>query len=184
VAGSRLGRLFGRGRTSKSDDSAMPIPDPRPGGGPAPTRVQSVPSYGPPSYGQPPAYGQQQPYGQPSYGQQPYGQPAYGPSAGPGSTAPPAVARGRLAEVERRRKSVDQQVDQLERSEARLSEQVHAATEAERHDYVRELLSRRLSVRARLEEVTYRRGLLREEEEQLTQELARQEGRPSARPAR
>lgn len=178
MASSRLGRLFGRGRTSKSDDSAMPIPDPRPGGGPAPTRVQSVPSYGPPSYGP------QQPYGQRAYGQQPYGQPAYGPSAGPGSTAAPAVARGRLAEVERRRKSIDQQFEQLERFEARLSEQVHAATEAERHEYVRELLSRRLSVRARLEEVTYRRGLLREEEEKLTQELARQEGRPPARPAR
>lgn len=178
MASSLLGRLFGRGRTSKSDDSAMPIPDPRPGGGPAPTRVQSVPPSGPPSYGRQPAYGQ------PSYGQQPYGPPAYGPSSGPGSTAPPAVARGRLAEVERRRKSIDQQFEQLEGFEARLSEQVHAATEAERHEYVRELLSRRLSVRARLEEVSYRRGLLREEEEKLTQELARQEGRPSGRPAR
>jgi hypothetical protein len=170
MASTRLGRLFGRGRTSKSDDSAMPIPDPRPGGAPAPTRVQSVPSYGPPSSGPQPAYGQ------PVYGQQ----PAYGQSYG----APPAVARGRLAEVTRRRRSLDQQVGQLERFEARLSEQVHAATEAERHDYVRELLSRRLSVSARLEEVGYRRGLLRDEEQKLNQELARQEGRAPVRSER
>jgi hypothetical protein len=164
MASSRLGRLFGRGRTSKSDDSAMPIPDPRPGGDPAPTRVQSVPPYGPPSYGQ-----------QPTYGQQPYGQ-SYG--------SPPAVARGRLAEVTHRRKSMDQQVGQLERFETRLSEQVHAATQAERHDYVRELLSRRLSVSARLEEVTQRRAQLRDEEEKLNQELARQEGRHPVRSER
>ena len=155
MASSLLGRLFGRGRTSKSDDSAMPIPDPRPGGAPAPTRVQSVPTYGPPSYGPQPGYG-----------------------------APPAVARGRLAEVTRRRRSSDQQVDQLERFEARLSEQVHAATHAERHDYVRELLSRRLSVSARLEEVGYRRDLLREEEQKLNQEVARQEGRHPVRSER
>jgi predicted lipid-binding transport protein (Tim44 family) len=181
MASSRLGRLFGRGRTSKSDGAAMPIPDPRPGGGPAPTRVQSVPSYGPPSYGPqpasgPPSYGPQPASGPPVYGQQ----PAYGQSYG----TPPAVARGRLAEVAHRRKSMDQQVGQLERFEARLSEQVHAATQAERHDYVRELLSRRLSVSARLEEVTYRRGQLRDEEQKLNQELARQEGRHPVRSQR
>ncbi len=131
-------------------------PDDRTDTGPAPTR--------------------QQPQGYASYGQ--------AGSYNRGAAAPPVVARGRLAEVSRRRRAADQQLELLERFEARLTEQVHTATEAERNDYARELLSRRLSVRARLEEVTYRRGQLLAEEEKISQELARQEARHPVGPGR
>lgn len=156
MASSWLGRLFGRGRASGSEDAQVPGP-----------RQGAVPgSYDPPtSYGRPAPFTQQMPYGS-------------------GTAEPPVVARGRLAEATRRRRAIDDQFEVLERFEAKLSAQIHEAEEAERHDYAREVIYRRLSVRARLEEVSYRRGLVLAEEERLSSELARQEGRWPAQPVR
>jgi len=75
--------------------------------------------------------------------------------------------RTQYDEAVRRRHAADHQVGVFERYDAKLSHQIHEATEAERHDYVRELLSRQRAVRSRLEEATLRRNRLHTIEEEL-----------------
>ncbi|GAA4881838.1 hypothetical protein [Actinomycetospora straminea] len=85
------------------------------------------------------------------------------PSGAPGhGTAPygPTPVRTPYEEAVRRRRAADHHVAEYERFDARLSAQIHEAQQAERTDYVRELLSRQQSVRARLEEATLLRNRL------------------------
>lgn len=113
----------------------------------------------------PPAYtgvGAPRPYDPPP------GAPGHG-IAGYGTPPPPVprgvVTRAQYEEAVRRRREADQQVGVFERFDAKLSDQIHRATEEGRTDYVRELLSRQRSVRARLEEATMRRNRLLTTEE-------------------
>ena len=87
------------------------------------------------------------------------------PEQAVGSPEESAPARREQAEAHLRRLSGE--VTVLENFEARLTRQIHSAQEAGRDDYVRELLQRRISVRARLEEMVMRRGRAREELEHL-----------------
>ncbi|MHC1562939.1 hypothetical protein ACR9E3_28605 [Actinomycetospora sp. C-140] len=136
MAGSRLGRLFGRGRDDRAADTA------------------------PPEYT---GIGAPRPYDAPR------GAPGHG-LAGYGQSVPPprpASPRTRYDEAARHRRDADQQVGVLERFDAKLSHQIHEATQEERFDYVRELLSRQRAVRSRLEEATMRRNRLLAREEEL-----------------
>jgi hypothetical protein len=154
MATSRLARLFGRHDDRRDDHDQRPA-------GTAPPAPATM------------AYGQR-PDGRTLSGQAPPGGPV------PGAGRYPSATRREYEEAARRRKAADQQVGVFERFEAKLSRQIHEATEAGRQDYVRELLSRRLSVRARLEEATVRRDRLRRREEELAAILARHEA-PVAR---
>lgn len=114
----------------------------------------------------PPAYtgvGAPRPYdpppGAPGHGTAGYGTPPAAPTG--------VVTRAQYEEAVRRRREADQHVEVFERFDAKLSEQIHEATQAGRTDYVRELLSRQRSVRARLEEATMRRNRLRGVEDEF-----------------
>ena len=130
MATSRLGRFFGRGRDAQAVETAPP----------AYTGVGAPRPYDPPP-------------GAPGHGIAGYGTP-------PPPTPAGVVTRAQYEEAVRRRRDADQHVEVFERFDAKLSEQIHHATEAGRTDYVRELLSRQRSVRARLEEATMRRNRL------------------------
>ena len=75
--------------------------------------------------------------------------------------------QARLTHVVRRRRDAEHQVDQFREQLDHIGEQLKQALDADRKDYARELLSRRLSLRARLSEVEGRRNVLLEEEGQL-----------------
>ncbi|GAA4907921.1 hypothetical protein EV188_107205 [Actinomycetospora succinea] len=137
MATSRLGRFFGRGRDQQADDTAPP----------AYTGVGAPRPYDPPP-------------GAPGHGIGGYGASAPRPPVG-------VVTRAQYDEAVRKRREADQHVEWFERFDAKLSEQIHHATEEGRTDYVRELLSRQRAVRARLEEAEMRRNRLRDVEEQL-----------------
>ncbi|MDD7938049.1 hypothetical protein PHK61_06405 [Actinomycetospora lutea] len=130
MATSRLGRFFGRGRDARAVGTVPP----------AYTGVGAPRPYDPPP-------------GAPGHGTAGYGTP-------PPPTPAGVVTRAQYDEAVRRRREADQHVGVFERFDAKLSEQIHEATEAGRTDYVRELLSRQRSVRARLEEATMRRNRL------------------------
>lgn len=151
MATSRLGRLFGRRSGTGRDDRAVETAPPAYTGVGAPRPYDAPP-------------------GAPGHGTAGYGPTATAPSP---SGQASVVTRAQYEEAVRRRRGADQQVEVLERFDAKLTEQVHQATEAERHDYVRELLSRQRSVRSRLEEATLRRNRLRETEEELGASLPR-----------
>jgi hypothetical protein len=92
----------------------------------------------------------------------PAGAPGYG-TAGYGMTP----MRTPYEEAVRERRAADHKVAEFERFDAQLSVQIHAAQQAERHEYVRELLSRQRSVRSRLEEAELRRNRLVAREDEL-----------------
>src|SRR3954454_23422288 len=171
MATSRLGRLFGRGRADRGAEDAQP----------AYTGVGAPRPYEPPP-------------GAPGYGAAGYGTASattYVPArpAPPATGGPPVVPRPAPSPYEhapvvtraqydaafRSRRAADQQVGVLERFDAKLSAQIHEATEADRHEYVRELLSRQRAVRSRLEESTLRRNRLRRTEEELGASLPRED---------
>lgn len=154
MATSRLSRLFGRRSGAGGDDRAAETAPP------AYTGVGAPRLYDPPP-------------GAPGHGTAGYGPPRQDPPA-------PVVTRAQYEEAARRRRAADQQVDVFERFDAKLSEQIHHATEAERYDYVRELLSRQRGVRSRLEEATLRRNRLRAAEDELGASLPAHEV-PAAR---
>jgi hypothetical protein len=167
MATSRLARLFGRGKDS-GGDTAPPaytgIGAPRPY-----DRPVGSPGYPPPPAG-PPA---------PRFDDRPREAPTrVAPVSGPSGPPPspyehaPVVTRARYDEAARRRREADQQVQILERQDAKLTEQIHHATEQERYDYVRELVARRIAVRSRLEESTLRRNRLQQTENELGAGLA------------
>jgi hypothetical protein len=91
------------------------------------------------------------------------------------------VTRAEYDEAARRRHAADQQVQILERQDAKLTEQIHAATAQERHDYVRELVSRRIAVRSRLEESLMRRNRMQQTEDELGAGLAAHDAPPEQR---
>jgi hypothetical protein len=176
MATSRLARLFGR-RDDREADTAPPgytgIGAPR----------QYEPPPGAPGHGT--AGYQPGPASPTTYVPARPGPPA--PSVRPPAPAPspyehaPVVTRARYDEAARRRRAADQQVELLERQDAKLTAQIHAATEQERHDYVRELVSRRIAVRSRLEESTLRRNRLRQTEDELGAGLASYDAPPGQR---
>ena len=88
-----------------------------------------------------------------------------------------SVTPAQYEQAGRDRRAADQQVGVFERFDAKLTAQIHEATEAERYDYVRELLSRRIAVRSRLEEATLRRNRLVQTEEDLARGLDAQTAR-------
>jgi hypothetical protein len=160
MATSRLARLFGR----KDDRGADPAP-------PAYTGIGAPRPYDPPmgAPGSPPP-----PAGPPAprLADAPREAPTrVGPAPSPYEHAP-VVTGARYDEAVRRRRAADQQVEVLERQDAKLTAQIHAATEQERHDYVRELVSRRIAVRSRLEESVLRRNRLQQTEDELGASLA------------
>jgi hypothetical protein len=166
MATSRLGRLFGRGRDDRADDTAPP----------AYTGIGAPRQYDPP----PGAPG----HGTAGYQSEPASttthvpaRPAPPAQSGPRPASPygsaPVVTRAQYDEAFRSRRAADQQVGVLERFDAKLSAQIHEATEAGRHEYVRELLSRQRAVRSRLEEATLRRNRLQRTEEDLGASLPR-----------
>jgi hypothetical protein len=173
MATSRLGRLFGRGRDERADDGTPP----------AYTGIGAPRQYDPP----PGAPG----HGTAGYRAGPASTTTYVPArpTPPAQSAPPAVPRpapspdGQAAvvtraqydEAFRSRRAADQQVGVLERFDAKLSAQIHEATEAGRHEYVRELLSRQRAVRSRLEEAELRRNRLQRTEEELGASLPRED---------
>lgn len=140
MATSRLARLFGR----KDDREADTAP-------PAYTGIGAPRQYEPPpgAPGNGTAGYQAGPTSPTTYVPARPGPPA--PSARPPAPAPspyehaPVVTRAQYDEAARRRRAADQQVEILERQDAKLTAQIHAATEQERHDYVRELVSRRIA---------------------------------------
>ncbi|MEJ2888537.1 hypothetical protein [Actinomycetospora aeridis] len=138
MATSRLGRFFGR--RDHDDRTADTAP-------PAYTGIGAPRAYDPPP-------------GAPGHGTAGYGRPAPATPVG-------VVTRAQYDDAVRRRREADQQVGVFERFDAKLSEQIHQATEEGRDDYVRELLSRQRAVRARLEETTMRRNRLLGTEQQL-----------------
>ena len=155
MAASRLARLFGR-KDDRGPDTAPPaytgIGAPRPYDPPMGAPGSPPPPAGPPA---------------PRLADPPREAPTrVGPAPSPYGHAP-VVTRARYDEAVRRRRAADQQVGILERQDAKLTEQIHAATEQERHDYVRELVSRRIAVRSRLEESTLRRNRLQQTEDEL-----------------
>jgi hypothetical protein len=83
------------------------------------------------------------------------------------SSAPDEAARTRRAEVESRRRRLDGEVTVLENFERNLSRQIHDKQMSGRGDYVRELIQRRISVRARLEELRMRQVRMQHEVELL-----------------
>ena len=149
MATSRLGRLFGR----RSDDEREAETAP-----PAYTGMGAPRPYDPPPGSPPPP-----PPPDATTGRAPSGPPA--------ATRSMPRPRSQYDEAARRRHSADQQVGVFERFEAKLTSQIHEATEAGRDDYVRELLARRISVRSRLEEAMLRRNRLAHREEELGQGL-------------
>ena len=170
MATSRLGRLFGR----RSDDEREAETAP-----PAYTGMGAPRPYDPPPGSPPPP-----PPPDATTGRAPSGPPAATrsmprPRSSGGSSGPapspyehaPVVTRSQYDEAARRRHAADQQVGVFERFEAKLTSQIHEATEAGRDDYVRELLARRISVRSRLEEAMLRRNRLAQREEELGQGL-------------
>ncbi|GAA4774769.1 hypothetical protein GCM10023200_04060 [Actinomycetospora chlora] len=98
----------------------------------------------------------------------PTGAPGHG-TAGYGVTP----MRTPYEEAVRQRKAADHQVAEFERFDAKLTAQIHAAQQAERHEYVRELLSRQRSVRSRLEEAELRRNRLVAAEDEAGASLPR-----------
>jgi hypothetical protein len=168
MATSRLARLFGR----KDDREADTAP-------PAYTGIGAPRPYDPPvgAPGAPPApAGPPAPrladtlQGAPREAPTRVGPTVPGGRSGPGPSPyehAPVVTRARYDEAVRRRRAADQQVGVLERQDAKLTGQIHAATHQERHDYVRELVSRRIAVRSRLEESTLRRNRLQQTEDEL-----------------
>ena len=168
MAASRLARLFGR----KDDRGADTAP-------PAYTGIGAPRPYDPPmgALGSPPP-----PAGPPAPRLADPAREAptrVGPAPSPYGHAL-VVTRARYDEAVRRRRAADQQVGILERQDAKLTEQIHAATEQERHDYVRELVSRRIAVRSRLEESTLRRNRLQQTEDELGAGLSAHDA-PSSR---
>ncbi|WP_433784005.1 hypothetical protein ACQPX6_27955 [Actinomycetospora sp. CA-101289] len=170
MATSRLARLFGR----KDDREADTAPPAYTGIG-APRQYEPPP--GAPGHGT--AGYRPGPAATTTYVPARPGPPA--PTARPPAPAPrpfspqehaPVVTRARYDETARRRHAADQQVGILERQDAKLTAQIHTAQEQERHDYVRELVSRRIAVRSRLEESTLRRNRLQETEDELGAGLA------------
>ncbi|MEJ2863124.1 hypothetical protein [Actinomycetospora flava] len=137
MASSRLGRFFGRGQ----DDGAVDTAPPEYTGVGAPRQYDAPP-------------------GAPGHGTAGYGPPAPRTPVG-------VVTWAQYEDAVRRRREADQQVGVFERFDAKLSEQIHEATEESRTDYVRELLSRQRAVRARLEESIVRRNRLLGTEEEL-----------------
>ncbi|PVZ09990.1 hypothetical protein [Actinomycetospora cinnamomea] len=168
MATSRWGRLFGRGSRAGRDDRAT---DTTP---PAYTGIGAPRPYDPPpgAPGPPPPAGPAAPrLADPAPTR--VGPPVPGPRPAPSPYEHAStVTRAQYDEAVRRRRAADQQVGVFERFEAKLTEQIHHATEQERHDYVRELLSRRIAVRSRLEEATLRRNRLLEREQELGAGLA------------
>jgi hypothetical protein len=66
--------------------------------------------------------------------------------------------RARLEEARALHRRLNGEVTVLENFERRLTRQIHEKQEQGRDDYVRELVQRRISVRARLEEMRVRRS--------------------------
>jgi hypothetical protein len=159
MATSRLRRLFGRDHDERGADTAPP----------AYTGVGAPRPYDPP----PGAPGAPAPVAQPTRQMPPAQVPRPAPSPH-GSVTPAQYERAGRA-----RRAADQQVGVFERFDAKLTAQIHEATEAERYDYVRELLSRRIAVRSRLEEATLRRNRLVQTEEDLARSLDAQTARGS-----
>jgi hypothetical protein len=157
MATSRLRRLFGRDHDEREADTAPP----------AYTGVGAPRPYDPP----PGAPGAPAPVAQPTRQMPPAQVPRPAPSPY-GSVTPAQYER-----AGRDRRAADQQVGVFERFDAKLTAQIHEATEAERYDYVRELLSRRIAVRSRLEEATLRRNRLVQTEEDLARSLDAQTAR-------
>lgn len=84
--------------------------------------------------------------------------PAYQPAA-PRHAAPRDEAeRARLEEARAVHRQLSGEVTILENFDRRLTRQIHEKQEQGRDDYVRELIQRRISVRARLEEMRARRN--------------------------
>ena len=77
----------------------------------------------------------------------------------------------RLGQVSRRRRDAEGQVAAFRGFLERLADQLREALAADRKDYARELLSRRLALRARLSEVEARHRALLEEERRLAAEV-------------
>ena len=82
-------------------------------------------------------------------------------------SSPDEAARTRKVEAEARRRRLDGEVTVLENFERNLSRQIHDKQSSGRGDYVRELIQRRISVRARLEEMHMRQMRMRHEVELL-----------------
>lgn len=156
MATSRLRRLFGRDHEREADTAP-----------PAYTGVGAPRPYDPP----PGAPGAPAPVAQPTRQMPPAQVPRPAPS--PHGSVTPA----QYEQAGRDRRAADQQVGVFERFDAKLTAQIHEATEAERYDYVRELLSRRIAVRSRLEEATLRRNRLVQTEEDLARGLDAQTAR-------
>jgi hypothetical protein len=66
--------------------------------------------------------------------------------------------RARLEQARALHRRLNGEVTVLENFERRLTRQIHEKQEQGRDDYVRELVQRRISVRARLEEMRVRRA--------------------------
>ncbi|MCD2192758.1 hypothetical protein LQ327_05075 [Actinomycetospora endophytica] len=81
--------------------------------------------------------------------------------------SPEEAASARRAEAEARRRRLDSEVTVLETFERNLTRQIHEKQAGARGDYVRELIQRRISVRARLEEMHMRQVRMREDVELL-----------------
>ena len=79
--------------------------------------------------------------------------------------------QARLQQLGRRRRDTDAQIASFRDFLDRIAEQLRRALETGRKDYARELLSRRLALRARLSEVEGRQRVLLEEERRLRAEL-------------
>ncbi|GAA4733172.1 hypothetical protein [Actinomycetospora chibensis] len=157
MATSRLRRLFGREHDEREADTAPPtytgVGAPRPYD--PPPGAPGVPApVAPPTRQMPPA-------------------PVARPAPSPHGSVTPA----QYEQAGRDRRAADQQVGVFERFDAKLTAQIHEATEAERYDYVRELLSRRIAVRSRLEEATLRRNRLVQAEEDIARGLDAQAAR-------
>jgi hypothetical protein len=177
VATSRLARLFGR-----KDDREADIAPPAYTGIGAPRQYEPPP--GAPGHGT--AGYQQGPASPTTYVAGHSARPAPpAPSARPPAPSPyehaRVVTRAEYDEAARRRHAADQQVQILERQDAKLTEQIHAATAQERHDYVRELVSRRIAVRSRLEESLMRRNRMQQTEDELGAGLAAHDAPPEQR---
>lgn len=86
--------------------------------------------------------------------------------------------QARLGQVQRRRHDAERQVGHFREQLDRIARQLREALDTGRKEYARELLSRRLNLRARLSEVEGRREVLLDEERRLVAGPA-----PSAPPA-
>jgi hypothetical protein len=160
MATSRWGRFFGRGE-QESDTTP-----------PAYTGIGAPRPYDPP----PGSPGPGAPAPAPTRQMPPAPARVPGPRSAPSPYEyRPVVTRAQYEQAARQRRDADQKVGVFERFDAKLTAQIHEATEAGRNDYVRELVSRRISVRSRLEEATLRRNRLVRTEEELAQGLDAQE---------